>query len=258
MDTENIDKALLGFDDESESPELAGLGAAIGIKFNQLHRVAANKFAAAKTAKALIQSNLTKGQTLLTAQSQNLEIETRKNWAAGKIMFADVVKYIRRPITNAAGMVDLFQDIVAKEVGISNISKGRLDDGENLMLERIELEYDMPVTVINDVDPYSATIKKSDFAPISILTTDPALMNGELEVVIGGRSMLRIPVASICEPKKDVVGSLANGFNFKAPKLIKEKEEIQVRIHFAGAMVATALHSQVVTVKFIGDSTKLR
>ena len=39
---------------------------------------------------------------------------------------------------------------------------------------------------------------------------------------------------------------------------IKEKEEIQVRIHFAGAMVATALHSQVVTVKFIGDSTKLR
>jgi hypothetical protein len=39
--------------------------------------------------------------------------------------------------------------------------------------------------------------------------------------------------------------------------LIKEKEEIQVRIHFAGTMASQA-NADIIEVKFVGDSTKLR
>ena len=253
MNEENIDKALLGFDDESESPELAGLGTAIGMKFAAVQRAAINKFAAVKTKTAIIKSNMTKGQALLTAQSSNLDMETRKNWAAGKIMFTDVVKYIRKDVTGLAGMVDVFVDSITKEVGITNISKARFEDGENMMLERIELEYAKFLTPGAGI----VAVKVGQYAPI-VNTDDSALINGELEVIIGGKSFLRIPVSSICEPKKYVVGSLANGFNFKAPKLIKEKEEIQVRIHFAGTMVAGVGNTQAINVKLIGDSTKLR
>jgi len=247
MNTENIEKALLGFDDESQTAELAAVAARTSISLTPVNKIALNNFAAQSVQKAVIEKNLTKGQGLLTAQSPNLELETRKNWAGGKIMFADVAKYIRRPITLAAGMVDLFQDTVVKEVGICNISKGRFDDGENIMLERIELGYDRGSGI---------TEKTAQFAPVTN-TDDAALFNGELEVVVGGRSILRIPVSSIRDPKKDVVGSLANGFNLNALKLIKEKEEIQVRIHFAGTMASTT-NADIIEVKFIGDSTKLR
>jgi len=242
-----IEKALLGFEDESESVELGALVRKTGIALTPVNKVALNTFAAQNVQKAIVEKNLTKGQGLLTAQSENLELETKKNWAAGRIMFTDVAKYIRRPITLAAGMVDLFQDNVVKEVGICNISKARLDDGENIMLERIELGYDRGSGIAE---------KTAQYAPITN-TDDPALFNAELELVVGGRSILRIPVSSIRDPKKDVVGSLANGFNLNAPKLIKEKEEIQVRIHFAGTM-ASSSNADIIEVKFIGDSTKLR
>lgn len=245
MNQENIEKALLGLEDESESTELGAVLRKMNVPLTPANKIAMNQFAAQTVQKNIIQKNLTKGQGLMVAQASNLELETRKNWNAGRISFTDAEKYIRRDISLAAGMVDMFEDSVSKEVGVTNVSKGRLEDGENLMLERIELNFDRGTGI---------TTKTADLAPITN-ADDNALFNGEIEVMAGGKSIIRVPASSFCVPKAD--GSPANGFNLKAPKLIKEKEEIQVRIHFAGTM-ASSSDKDIIEVKLIGDSTKLR
>ncbi len=245
MNQENIEKALLGFEDETESAELGAVLRKMSIPSTPANKIALNQFASQAIQKNILEKNLTKGQSLIIKQAENLELETRKNWNAGRVSFTDAEKYIRRDISLSAGMVDMFEDSVSKEVGVTNVSKGRLEDGENLMLERIEVNYDRGTGI---------TTKTADFAPVTN-TDDNALYNGELEVMSGGKSIVRIPVSSFCVPKTQ--GSPANGFNLKAPKLIKEKEEIQVRIHFAGTM-NTGSDKDIIEVKLIGDSTKIR
>jgi len=245
MNQENIEKALLGLDDENESTELGLVLRKMNVPATPANKIAMNQFAAQTIQKNIIEKNLTKGQGLIVAQAENLELETRKNWKAGRVSFTDTEKYIRKDISLAAGMVDMFEDSVSKEVGVTNVSKGRLEDGENLMLERIEVNFDRGAGI---------TTKTADLAPVTN-ADDNALYNGELEIMAGGKSIIRVPVSSFCIPK--VQGSPANGFNLKAPKLIKEKEEIQVRIHFAGTM-ATSTDKDIIEVKLIGDSTKLR
>ena len=247
MNQENIEKALLGFDDESESVELGAVLKKMNIPSSPVNKAALNKFAAQSIKRNIVQKNLTKGQGLLYAQASNLELETRKNWDAGRISFTDAEKYIRKDISLGAGMVDLFEDSVAKEVGTTNISKGRLDDGENLMLERVEVSFDRGTGI---------TTKTADFAPVDN-TVDNALFNGELEIISGGKTIIRIPLNSFNIPRE--LGCPANGFNLKSPKLIKEKEEIQARIHFpSGIAMTSGSDKDIIEVKFIGTATKIR
>lgn len=200
-------------------------------------------------AKAFVNSTMTDGQKHLAAKAKLLSQEAQSKLANGQMEFTSLVKYIRRDISLLAGNFNVFEESVDKETGVSNFSKARLSPSENMMLERIELNFDRGTGI---------TTKTADLAPIAN-TDDNALYNGEVEIQANGRVIANIPVNSFNMPPRGVQGVAGNcnGYNLSAPKLIKEDEDIQIVIKFAGTM-ATSTDKDIVEFKLIGDGVKVR
>jgi hypothetical protein len=198
---------------------------------------------------SLIKTTLTDGQKLIAAKSDQLSSDAQRKLENGQLEYTDLVKFIRRDITSQASNFNVFEESVDKEHGVSNFSKARLAAGENLMLERIELSYDRGSAI---------TAKTADLAPVGN-SDDNALYNGEISVYAGGKLLLNVPINAMNQPPKGVQGLTANcnGFNLKAPKLIKDNDEIQITIHFAGTMNSGG-DKDIVEVKLIGDGIKSR
>lgn len=199
--------------------------------------------------KAIVNTTMSDGQKLLAAKIEKLNADAREKFASGQLEFTDLVKYIRRDVSLQGGNFDVFEESVDKETGVSNFSKARLAPGENIMLERIEVMYDRGTGI---------TTKTADLAPV-INTDDNALFNGEIEVKANGKLLVSIPVCSLNQPPKGMQGLAANcnGFNLKAPKLIKENEDIQITVKFAGTM-ASSSDKDIIEVKLIGDGIRIR
>jgi len=161
---------------------------------------------------------MTKQQSLLAANSERLPQETQKRWADGRMRFYDPVKYVRKVVTSLGGRIEIFTDDLDKIPGITNISKGKLNEGEALNLGRIELMVDTQ-DGINE--------KTADLAPIST-SEDNAILNGEIELVIGGMVVVAIPANRFTHPEPGESNSAANGFNLKAPIPISDKDDIQI------------------------------
>ena len=161
---------------------------------------------------------MTKQQSLLAANSKRLPQETQKRWADGRMRFYDPVKYVRKVVTSLGGRIEIFTDDLDKIPGITNISKGKLNEGEALNLGRIELMVDTQAGIDE---------KTADLAPIST-SEDNAILNGEVELVIGGMVVVAIPANRFTHPEPGESNSAANGFNLKAPIPISDKDDIQI------------------------------
>lgn len=192
---------------------------------------------------------MTKEQALLIANKDRLPDSTVSKLEKGDLRFVDIVKYVNKAITAGAGIVEVFTDGLDKEVGISNISKGKLDKGENMVLRRVELMYDNIAA--------GATTKTADYAPLAA-TDDNALLNGEIELKIAGTSVMKVPTNSFTQPDRKVVGSQANGFNLDAPILITEDDDIQILINFAGTMTSAGGTLDFTQFKLIGAASRPR
>lgn len=184
---------------------------------------------------------MTKDQALMAAQIENLPEETKARWKAGALRYKDSVKYVKRMITSANSMFEVFNDTLDKVIGITNLSKQKLDVGEVLNIRRIELQYDNGAGI---------TEKTAKYAPLTA-SDDAALLNAEVELKIGGVSMIKIPANSFVQPDSSAIGSPANGFNLKAPILVDDKQEIQIYIHFPQAMTSNATNDAI-EFKLIG------
>jgi len=247
-DFEEVDD-LLGIDDELEEDlDLEGLGRRYGM--SQRLKKGVKRYGNRKARKAMVKRNITKGQASLTAKVKTLDTDTRKKWKEGTLQFDDGVFFVRKDITDASGIVEVFTDALDKATGITNISKGKLPEFVNLALERVELRYDVLATA-------NQALTVFDYLPLAE-TDDPALMNGELEMLVEGKPIFKILVNKFLEPDKKVVGSPACGFNFKAVKHIREARDIQFRIHFAGTMTNAGTDTHAIEITLKGDATKPR
>ncbi len=244
-DYEENPEELLGIESEiQEDQELEGLGRRFN--FNAAQRSAIRTYGRKRATRAYRRRGVTKGQSLLVAKAKkNFTADTVKGLKTGVIKFRDGIHYVRVDITGAGGVHEVFTDSLDKVTGITSISKGKLPEGENMMVRRFELNYDSADAI---------TEKTADLAPLTA-GDDNALFNGEIEVRIGQRSVFRQPVNRFLQPDKKIVGSPANGVNLDAPILIKEKEDIQVLFHFAGTMTVVATNKEIAEIVFVGDAT---
>lgn len=191
---------------------------------------------------------MTKDQALLAANASKLSQEIQKRWAEGRVRYYDPIKYVRKVITSANGIVEIFTDALDKVVGITNISKGKLDEGEAMNIRRIELMYDNGAGI---------TEKTADFAPLAA-TDDNAVLNGEVELKISGLTVLKLPANSFTQPDRTVQGSQANGVNLNAPIPVSDKDDIQILMHFPQVVTSGGGTADVIEFKIVGAGIKPR
>jgi len=221
--------------EDIENLEIEGLGVVRNLPAQQKKGIV--KAINTQVRKAIVQKGVTKEQNLLVAKQGSLSNETQKKWAKGELMFRDAAHYVRKVVTTGSGILEVFDDTLNKVVGITDFVDQQLPSGVNMMVRRIELNYDTASGI---------TEKTADFAPITN-TEDNGLYNGEVEVRVGEKSVFRHPVNQFLQPDRKVVGSPANGVNLDSPFLIKEDQKVQILIHFAAAMtVGNAAYAEFV------------
>ena len=190
-----------------------------------------------------VRSTVTKGQALLFSKRSKLNTSTREAIKNGEVKFRDLLFYIRRNITAEAGMTDTIEAKIDKEAGVTNLEKGMLPAKVNMMLSRVEINFDQASDI---------TEKTADLDPLTS-SDDNAIYNGELELLVGSRTIFRLPVNSFVHPDRRSPEGPKNGFNLSAPVLIKENENIQARFHLVGTLPASSTANSIVEVKLIGD-----
>ena len=242
------EELLLGIDEDiNEDDEfLEGLGRRHGVPMNSKMRGMFRKYANRQTNRRLAGALRSRGQRFLHLKKDRLSVDTRKAWKSGSLTFGEGVFYVRKLITGASSIVEIFQSGVNKdkEVGVTNIDKAKLPEFINLALSRME---------INHVAATSGTtVKTAAYAPLTA-SSDDALLNGEIELKVDGKQLFKLPARQFVQPEAD--GHPANGYNLKAIKEIKEGEEIQINLHLAGTMSGT-----VDAIEFVmkGDITRTR
>jgi hypothetical protein len=179
----------------------------------------AEKFAGNIQRKVYANKHLSQEQ-LVNASS--LPVNTVEKWKRKELVFDDGNFYVRKAIVGGTGsVIPVFTSSMDMEAGITNIDKQKLEECINLALKRIEFNYDQSTSV--------TSAKKAEFAPLSASNKDTALMNGELEVLVGTSKICSIPINQFQEGIANM-NCPQNGVNFKQPKLIKERETIQINL----------------------------
>ncbi len=245
---EDQDLDLIEDVDIDNDPDLEGLGRRYyGRKPSRRAKRYARRYSNRRVRSALNRRNMTRGQSHLVTKSHGFSQETRNKLKSGTLQYGDGIYYIRRKITGS-GIIELFDDTIDRKVGITNLSKGKLSDHVNLALERVELNYAHESTDIG--------AGKASYEPISI-TDDASLRNAEMEVMAAGKSIFKLPVNKFCDEQKDI-RSKANGYNLEALKMIKEGNDIQIRLHLGETLAADATDFHYVEVSLRGAETKPR
>lgn len=202
----------------------------------------------ARTNKAVAVSKfMTKDQALLAANVKDLPAETQKRWAEGRMRYYDPIKYVRKVITSLGGRIEMFTDDLDKVVGITNISKGKLNESEAMNLRRIELMIDTQAGIDE---------KTADLSPITA-AEDNAVFNGEIEFVLGGTVAMTIPANRFVHPEPGESNSPANGFNLKSPIPISDKDDLQIYLVTPKGNAVSAV-ATVIEFALIGAGVKPR
>lgn len=169
------------------------------------------------------QSAMTREQRLLYAMVNQFTEETRNRIKQGSVKMKDFTVYIRRNITGASGIIKLFDDTVDRVEGICNISKAKLADGVNMLVTRLEWRFAYDNQQVPAADYMDAFAVNN--------TLSGALVNGEVEVVVGNEVKFRGPGRDLLQVDREYPGSSRyNGMNLKNPFFIPEKTDIQIHL----------------------------
>ena len=178
----------------------------------------------------------------LSVHSNKFSVDTKRAIANGSVKSADSTFYIRREITGQSGIFEMFNDSIDKVVGTTNISKAKLPEMVNLIMNRLAMR-----------EGEGNTVTDAEYNAMIYGATDAALLNGELEMSIGGKTVFELPVNDFMQPAKGGHGP-ADGKDFDVPVFVPEQTNIQIRIKFAGKMDDTNKHFIEVSLK--GAATK--
>lgn len=169
------------------------------------------------------QSAMTREQRLLYALVNQFTEETRSRIKQGAAKMKDYTVYIRRNITGASGIIKLFDDTVDRVEGICNISKAKLADGVNMLVTRLEWRFAYDANEVPAADYQDAYSVNN--------TLSAALVNGEVEVLVGNEVKFRGPGRDLLQIDREYpAGNRFNGMNLKNPFFIPEKTDIQIHL----------------------------
>lgn len=187
---------------------------------------------------------ITKGQEILKQKLGKMSQDTQNAYAEGMAQFIDSVYFKRAEITGKSSLVDLLLNGDDRKDGYTNISKQKINQGENLAIERIGVQVASIVA-----DTYTAgTAVYTDVKS----STDGALKNAEIELFIKQKKVVRIPLSHFNEQIK--AGSEAIWFTLDAPKLVTDQDELQIRLYVPeGANIdSTASKKSFIEVSLAG------
>lgn len=165
-------------------------------------------------------SILTRGQKLLVEKLGDMSQDTQAAFEAGKVQMIDSVYFKRYEITGKSNLVDILDNDDARVDGITNISKQKINSGENLAVERIGVRL---ASIVAD----SVTAGTAVYKPVAE-STDGAAVNAEIELLISQKRVCRVPLSVFNEEKNN---GQKYWFTLDAPKLITDADEIQARIY---------------------------
>ncbi len=192
----------------------------------------------------------TEGMKFLDTQVENLNPYSKGLAKEKRLRYEDKVIYIRKRVDGKSGIQELFENSDDKVPGITNLSQQKLSDGENLAVERIEVNF-APLAAS------MASASDAKFKPLEPGTSDAILLNSELELSSEGNTILRLPLNKFVDTYLNGAGQ-KNGYNLKSPRLIKEKETIQIRLLYPNGSTTAVTTDQkaYIDVALIGAGTK--
>lgn len=164
---------------------------------------------------------ITRGQELLKKKLFNMSQDTQAAFESGAAQFIDGVYFKRAEVTGKSSLVDLLLNGDDRKDGYTNISKQRINQGENIAVERIGVQV---ASIVAD----TFTAGTATYTDVKT-STDGALKNAEIELLIKQKKVVRIPLSHFNEEIK--AGSSAMWFTLDAPKLITDQDEIQLRLY---------------------------
>ncbi len=245
IDNTGIDE-LIDANEKTDEEELEGLARRYNMHYSRGFRRHMRPMIRRHVQRAIQKTGrslTTKGQALLLKKTSWLSPNTRDAIKNKSVKFRDLVYYIRRDITEKNGITELIQASIDRDDGVTNFEKGRLPSKVNMMLQRVEINFDQSSGI---------TEKTADLDALTS-ADDNGLFNGELELKVGSRTVFRLPVNSFVNPDRRNPLGPKNGFNFSAPELIKEDEDIQLSLHLVGSLPAAGTASSIIEVKLVGD-----
>lgn len=164
---------------------------------------------------------ITKGQELLKKKLGNMSQDSQAAYESGAAQFIDGVYFKRAEITGKSSLVDLLLNGDDRKDGFTNISKQRINQGENIAVERIGVKV---ASIVAD----TFTAGTAVYTDVKT-STDGALKNAEIELLIKQKKVVRIPLDHFNEQIK--AGSEAYWFTLDAPKLVTDQDELQLRLY---------------------------
>lgn len=183
----------------------------------------------------------------MAAMSSMLTPELQEGLKNGSKRMADATIYVVKPI-NAAKNVRMFEDSDDKLIGVSNISKAKLEKNEVMCLSAIQVLYG-----VSKLSTPSATLSQENVATIDWGELPAAVQSGEFTFRAGGNTMLdRISMQVFKNHKVDtvsataVVGGVAYGqgemgfYKLANPQLIKTQEALDMFVEWAAAAPANS------------------
>jgi len=165
----------------------------------------------------IIGKHLSKNEAALISKANQFSANDQKALANKNLKMLDCFIYIAKNIKGATNILELFGN-VEKEVGITNIDKGKIEDGENNTIDTIILQGANHSTIDNP-----AGVSYGDLS-----NTSGLLQNAEL-TIWGDNSLLsQIPLSVLL---KDDINN-ANVLKLEKPIFVKAGSNLSAKLEF--------------------------
>ena len=216
--------------------------------------------AASPEIKTIARQITPRGVKALVINKSKLSADDQRKWDRGDLKAADGALYIRRNIYGKSGIFEMLDDTIDAVPGVTNITRRRLAGNENYAITRVELNFSPSY----DGDSVETTAIKAvaQLLPISSLSAAQmghlnGALNGELEIVVSGRSILRQPVSRFQEGVPGLSDGPKNGINLTVPEVITNSDDVQVKFFFAKSVAgATSTDTIIADVVLVGNRTR--
>jgi hypothetical protein len=191
------------------------------------------------------------GLSALERNTGRFSTRTRDDFAAKNVVAYDDTLYIRRDITAKGGVFRTIEANTVKTLGLCNIDKNRLPEGENFAIEKIWIAQASNATEIDPTKVVNYTNVMS--------SVEAELRHAELVISQDSKQILRLPISSILAAgaittasKKDAAYSLEDN----CPVII-ENTPFEVNIEFPAIMATKSASANkfLLEIELFGKKT---
>lgn len=254
----------LELEEEAAEQEISGLGniAAIGRikRFRKKSRASRSKrkksrtksarrsYTAgrkAATTPATLKNNLTsRGEMMMRLSA--LPATVLADLKAGKLQMVDQVLFAVKDIDNQS-QIDMFQASDDKKIGLTNLNRAMLPNGEYFLLSAIVVEYAEGIAATaND-----AAVEDPSLYNFGQNSLPAEIINGTIEMTQGSKIVLPEMSCGVFDDNDSTKRSYL--YRLNNPKLLKPGVEITPAINLVRA-VKDGIHAPAVKISLVGTS----